>query len=61
MANYDVESHTYLVQKKNVLFVFIFGTLCSYEPVIMKRLFFPWKTKEKKARFARAPHDNKDI
>ena len=23
----------------------------------MKRLFFPWKTKEKKARFARAPHD----
>ena len=25
---------------------------------VMKRLFFPWKTKEKKARFARAPHDN---
>ena len=24
----------------------------------MKRLFYPWKTKEKKARFARAPHDN---
>ena len=23
----------------------------------MKRLFFPWKTKEKKARFARAPHE----
>ena len=23
---------------------------------VMKRLFFPWKTKEKKARFARAPH-----
>ena len=26
----------------------------------MKRLFFPWKTKEKKARFARAPHDYTD-
>ena len=25
---------------------------------VMKRLFFSWKTKEKKARFARAPHDN---
>ena len=24
---------------------------------VMKRPFFPWKTKEKKARFARAPHD----
>ena len=24
---------------------------------VMKMLFFPWKTKEKKARFARAPHD----
>ena len=24
---------------------------------VMKRLLFPWKTKEKKARFARAPHD----
>ena len=24
---------------------------------VMKRLFFPWKTKEEKARFARAPHD----
>ena len=27
----------------------------------MKRLFFPWKTKEKKARFARVPHYNIDI
>ena len=25
---------------------------------VMKRLFFPWKTKGKMARFARAPHDN---
>ena len=24
---------------------------------MMKRLFVPWKTKEKKARFARAPHE----
>ena len=23
---------------------------------VMKRLFFPWKIMEKKARFARAPH-----
>ena len=23
---------------------------------VVKRLFFPWKTKEKKARFVRAPH-----
>ena len=28
--------------------------------LVMKRLFFPWKTKEKKARFARAPHDDTD-
>ena len=28
---------------------------------VMKRLFFPWKTKEKKTRFARAPHDNKCV
>ena len=26
---------------------------------VMKRLFLPWKTKGKKARFARAPHYNK--
>ena len=26
---------------------------------VMKRLFLSWKTKEKKARFARAPHDNR--
>ena len=26
---------------------------------VMKRLFFPWKTKPKKARFARAPYDKK--
>ena len=23
---------------------------------VVKRVFFPWKTKEKKARFARTPH-----
>ena len=23
--------------------------------------FFPWKTKEKKARFARVPHENNDV
>ena len=25
---------------------------------VIKRIFFPWKTKEKKARFACAPHGN---
>ena len=36
-------------------FVFYFWHPMLVRPV-MKRLFFPWKTKEKKARFARAPH-----
>ena len=47
-------THTYLVQK-NARFFF-------WHPILvrpaMKRLFFPWKTEEKMARFARAPHDN---
>ena len=54
MANYDVESHTYI--QNNVLF-FIFWHPMLVRPV-MKRLFFPSKTKEKKARFARASHDD---
>ena len=37
-------------------FVFHFGHPMLVRPV-MKRLFFPWETKEKKARFARAPRD----
>ena len=43
-------------------FVFYFWHPMLVRPV-MKRLFFPWTTKEKrfskekKARFARAPHD----
>ena len=28
---------------------------------VMKRLFFPWKTNEKNARFARAPHYYKAV
>ena len=63
MANYDVESHTqsHTYVQENV-FCFFFGTLCvirsglDVRPV-MKRLFFPWETKAKKARFARAPRD----
>ena len=38
-------------------FVFYFWHPMLVRPV-MRRLFFPWKTKKKKARFARAPHDN---
>ena len=38
-------------------FVFYFWHPMLVRPG-MKRLFFPWKTKEEKARFARAPHDN---
>ena len=35
-------------------FVFYFWLPMLVRPVIMKRLFFLWKTKEKEARFARA-------
>ena len=37
--------------------IFIFGTLCSYDP-LWRGFLFPWKTKGKKARFARLPHYN---
>ena len=46
-------THTSLVQN-NVWFLFL--APCMLVRPVMKRLFFPWKTKEKKARFARAPH-----
>ena len=46
-------NHRTLVQN-NVLF-FYFWHPMVVRPV-MKRHFFPWKTKEKKARFPRAPH-----
>ena len=48
-----MSNHTYI--QKNVFF-FYFGHPMLVRPV-MKRRFFPWKTKEKKARFARAPHE----
>ena len=44
-------NHTHIHTEK--MFCFLF--LAPYART--KRLFFPWKTKEKKARFARAPHD----
>ena len=44
-------NHTYI--HNNVCFYFWHPMLVR---PVMKRLFFPWKTKEKKARFARAPH-----
>ena len=37
-------------------FVFYFWHPMLVRPV-MNKLFFPWKTKEYKARYARAPHD----
>ena len=47
-------NHTHTVMLYGRMFYF-------WHPMLvrpaMKRLFFPWKTKEKKARFARAPHD----
>ena len=45
-------NHTSLVQN-NVLFLAPYAQLVR---PVMKTLFFPWKTKEKKARFARAPN-----
>ena len=43
----NIHHHIAFAKKKKVL----------VRPVI-KRIFFPWKTKEKKARFACAPHGN---
>ena len=45
-------NNTHLVQNSVLIF---FWHPMIVRPV-MKRLFFPWKTMEKKARFARAPH-----
>ena len=39
------------------MFCFIFGTLDYACTTRYEEAFFPWKTKEKKARFAREPHD----
>ena len=55
MADYDVELYTHIPGTEEC-FVFYFWHPMLVRPV-MKSLFFPWKTKEKKARFARAPHD----
>ena len=69
MANYDVESHTqshkHTITHTNIpdteeCFVFYFWHPMLVRPVV-KRLFFPWKTKGKEARFARAPHDNNTL
>ena len=46
-------NHTHCTEER---FVFYFWHPMLVRPVI-KRLYFPWKIKEKKARFARAPHD----
>ena len=54
MANYDVESHTHTWYR--IMFRFLFWAPYMLVRPVMKRLFFPWKTKQKKARFARAPH-----
>ena len=47
------QTHTSLVQ--NIVWFYIFGALCSYDP-LWRGFFLLGKNKEKKARFARAPH-----
>ena len=47
-------NHTYKHPWYRIMFVFFWHPMLV-RPV-MKRLLFPWKTKEQKARFARAPH-----
>ena len=44
-------THTYLVQN-----IYIFFSHPMLVRPVMKRLFFPWKTKGKIDSFARAPH-----
>ena len=46
-------NHTHIVQKNVFLFLAPYARTTRYEEA-----FFTWKAKEKKARFARAPHDN---
>ena len=48
-------NHTHKHPCYRIMFFFFFGTLCSYDP-LWRSFFFPGKTKEKKARVARAPH-----
>ena len=47
-------TQTYLVQKNVLFFLFLapYARTTHHEEA-----YFPWKTKEKKARFARAPRD----
>ena len=48
-------NHTY-----RIMFCFLF--LAPYARTTRyEQFFFPWKTKKKKARFARAPHDNEFV
>ena len=49
--------HTYIPGREHFFFFFSapYARTTRYEEA-----FFPWKTKEKKARFARAPHDYHD-
>ena len=50
-------NHTNTHPWYRIMFGFTF--LAPYSMLVrpvMKRLFFPWKTKEKKALFARTPH-----
>ena len=55
MANYDVESHTHTWYRRMFCFLFLapYARTTRYEEA-----FFHWKTKGKRACFARAPHDN---
>ena len=51
----NTNTHTWYLVQNNVFFCFCFWHPMLVRPVI-KSLFFPWKTNEEKARFARSPH-----
>ena len=51
-------NHTHKHPWYRIMFCFFYFWHPMLVRPVVKRLFFPWKTKEKKARFARAPHYN---
>ena len=51
-------NHAHTLYRRMFIFLFLapYARTTRYEEA-----FFAWKTKQKKARFARAPHDNFNI
>ena len=55
-TNTQCHNHTHKHPWYRIMFCFVF--LASYARTTRyEEAFFPWKTKEKNARFARAPHN----